>query len=81
MEPMIPTTAADACPRCGAPVAYGFTSCKEMFEAVLVRDYSQAAYAAEHRAVVRRWAEAVWQAWSPHHPWAREAAAKAMSAG
>src|SRR4051812_6978311 len=26
----------------------------------------------EHAARVRRWANSVWQAWQPHHAWARE---------
>ncbi len=28
----------------------------------------------EHSERVRRWAESVWKAWTPHHAWARETA-------
>jgi hypothetical protein len=39
------------------------------FSGVLdVSDVAQAAAPEEHRARVREWAEAVWRAWSPHHP-------------
>jgi CTP:molybdopterin cytidylyltransferase MocA len=50
------------------PDAYGVT----------VRDVLRATTPAEHVAAVRRWAEAVWDAWGRHHPVVRAWAAEAL---
>jgi hypothetical protein len=39
--------------------------------ALTVTDLQHAVNAAEHLQLARRWAEAVWAAWSPHHAWVR----------
>ncbi len=148
---------AEPCSQCAAEIRDPYKTCKEMFEAILVKDYSELGYAAvhqlvvdcyvlqhpaghsprsnayhmmnlcgilehgrspgagtkdgvkgkdqeakyrafpdlrapadqgsltvldvvgasdlnEHKALVQKWAESVWQAWAVHHDWARQAA-------
>jgi hypothetical protein len=40
------------CPECAAEIRAPYVSCKEMFEAILVKDYSELGYAAVHQLVV-----------------------------
>jgi len=40
--------------------------------ALTIADVHQAADAAEHGRLVRRWAESAWTAWSAHHPTIRK---------
>ena len=44
--------------------------------ALTTTDIARAATPDEHRALVRQWAEAVYAAFAPDHPWARERAAE-----
>ena len=45
---------------------------------VTVVDLLQATSGPEHVALVRSWAEAVWDAWSPHHDLVRQWSAEAL---
>jgi hypothetical protein len=38
---------------------------------VTIADVYAVSAVADHTAIVRRWAESVWAAWSEHHAWAR----------
>ena len=50
----------DSCPECGAEVPGGRAGCQQLFDEVLVREYSDYRYAREHRLTV--------DAYSLQHP-------------
>jgi hypothetical protein len=47
--------------------------------ALTVADAAHSATAEEYATCMRRWAEAVYAAWAPHHAWARRELARALA--